>query len=363
MKFVGIDLHKKSISLCVRDASGRIVTRRRFHTQDVDRISGFFGSLDEFAFCVEATSAYEWLVQLLEPMARQWVLVHPSRMRVIAESTSKSDKVDAEVLSDFLQLGKLPRAYRPTPREREHRTLARYRAKCRQRVTKLRCRIRHILANYNADRVNLFGVEGREHLSTVVVTKADRFVLDELLSEHDEAMARLAKAKQELRRFAATGDASEEQARAIATSVPGIGETIAEVVLAELADVERFGSIASAGSYAGLAPGRRGSADKVIELGITKQGSRLLRWAMVQAAWQAVRHSARWREVYERIKKRRGSKRAIVAVARKLLVVLASLLKSGQLYRRTEAEEKEVARRARLRRVKSSRREPAAKCV
>jgi transposase len=360
MKFVGIDLHKKSISLCVRDASGRIVTRKRFSTADTETIAAFFASLVEFRFSVEATSAYEWLVQLLEPMSKGWVLVHPGRMRLIAESTDKSDKVDAEVLSEFLWLGKLPRAYRPTPREREHRTLARYRAKCRQRVTKLRCRIRHVLANYNADRVDLFGPEGREHLASVAVTKADRFVLNELLAEHDEALVRLTKAKMELRVFAAAGDDAEQQAREIATSMPGIGETIAEVVLAELADVERFGSIASAGKYAGLAPGRRGSADKVIELGITKQGSRLLRWAMVQAAWQAVRHSARWHEVYERIKKRRGSKRAIVAVARKLLVVLTSLLKSGQMYRRNEAEDKEAARKARLRQAKLSRRKAAA---
>lgn len=352
MKFVGIDLHKKSISLCVRDASRRVLTRRRFCTQDIEKIVGFFRELGEFAFCVEATAAYEWLVQLLEPLAAKWVLVHPGKMRVIAESTSKSDKVDAEVLSEFLAIGKLPPAYRPTAREREHRTLARYRAKCRQRVTKVRCRIRHVLANYNADRPDLFGPEGREYLARVPVTRADRFVLEQMLAEHDRSMDQLALAKKELRSFAAQGDAREQEARRIATSVPGIGATIAEVALAELAEVERFGSIAAAGSYAGLAPGRRGSAEKVIELGITKQGSRLLRWAMVQAAWQAVRHSARWRAVFEQIQKRRGAKRSIVAVARRLLVVLVSMLKSGQMYQPNEGERKEQARKERLRQAK-----------
>ena len=197
MKFVGIDLHKKSISLCVRDASRRVLTRRRFHTQDIEKIVGFFRELGAFAFCVEATAAYEWLVQLLEPLAVKWVLVHPGKMRVIAESTSKSDKVDAEVLSEFLAIGKLPRAYRPTAREREHRTLARYRAKCRQRVTKVRCRIRHVLANYNADRPDLFGPEGRDYLATVAVTRADRFVLEQMLAEHDRSMDQLAVATKE----------------------------------------------------------------------------------------------------------------------------------------------------------------------
>lgn len=360
MKFVGIDLHKKSISLCVRDASRRVLTRRRFHTADVERILEFFRDLGEFEFCVEATAAYEWLVQLLEPLAAKWVLVHPGKMRVIAESTNKSDKVDAQVLSEFLAIGKLPRAYRPTEREREHRTLARYRAKCRQRVTKVRCRIRHVLANYNADRPDLFGPAGREYLASVSVSRADRFVLEQMLIEHDRGMDQLAAAKKELKAFASEGDAQEQESRRIATSVPGIGETIAEVVLAELAEVERFGSISAAGSYAGLAPGRRGSAGKVIELGITKQGSRLLRWAMVQAAWQAVQHSARWRAVFEQIKQRRGAKRAIVAVARRLLVVLVSMLKSGQMYEPNESEQKEQARKERQRQAKKKAKRPKA---
>ncbi len=363
MKYVGVDLHKKSISVCVMDASRRVLARRRFHTQDVDTIEAFFGELGAFQFTVEATASYEWLVQLLEPVAKSWVLVHPGKMRVIAESTNKSDQVDAEVLAEFLALGKLPRAYRPTPREREHRTLARYRAKCRQRVTRVRCRIRHILAGYNADRPGLFGPDGREHLATVVVTKADRFVLDQWRIEHDQALTQLAAAQKELRAFAAVGDTEEQRARQIVTSAPGVGETIADVVLAELADVERFGSIAAAGTYAGLVPGRRGSADKVIELGITKQGSRLLRWAMVQAAWQAVRHSARWRAVYEPVKRRRGGKRAIVAVARRLLVVLVSMLKSGQMYAPNEAERKEHVRKARARRAERGRRPAEAKAA
>jgi len=361
MKYVGIDLHKKSISLCVVDASRQVLARRQFHTGDVGKIAAFFVELGVFQFAVEATAAYEWLVQLLEPLATRWVLVHPGQMRVIAESTNKSDRLDAEVLAEFLALGKLPRAYRPTPREREHRTLARYRAKCRQQVTRVRCRIRHILASDNADRPALFGPEGREHLATVAVTKADRFVLDQMLVAHDQAMDQLAAATKELKAFAASGDAEEKRARQIVTSAPGVGATIAEVVLAELADVERFETVSAAGAYAGLVPGRRGSAGKVIELGITKQGSRLLRWAMVQAAWQAVRYSARWRAVYEQVKRRRGGKRAIVAVARRLLVVLVSLLKSGQMYAANEAERKEQVRKERARRAKKERRPAKAK--
>jgi transposase len=362
MKYVGIDLHKKSISLCVVDASRRVLCRQRFHTLDTDKIVVFFRELGEFQFCVEATAAYEWLVRLLEPLAKSWVLVHPGKMRLIAASTRKSDRLDAQILAEYLALDALPRSYRPTEREREHRVLVRHRAKCRRGVTRVRCRIRHILAGYNADRPDLFGPEGREHQATVPVSLVDRFVLDQLLAEHDQRMEQLSAATKRLRVFAAAGDELEQRQREIATSVPGVGEAVAEVVLAELADVSRFGSIAAAGTYAGLVPGLRETGGKTTQMGITKQGSRLLRWAMVQSAWQAVRHSARWRAVYEQLKKRRGGKRAIVAVARRLLVVLTSMLKSGRPYEPNEAERLEQARKERLRSAKKQRkRAPAAK--
>ena len=138
-----------------------------------------------------------------------------------------------------------------------------------------------------------------------------------------------------------------------------MGEVVSEVVLAELGDVDRFGSIKEATAYAGLVPGKRESAGKGKELGITKKGSRLLRWAMVEAAWQAVRNSAQWRNVYDRLKRRRGAKRAIIAVARRLLGMLTSMLKAESRYRATLAELKE--REAKAEKRKSRR--PAAKKV
>jgi transposase len=173
------------------------------------------------------------------------------------------------------------------------------------------------------------------------LTEADRFVLNQRLNDYDFAHERLAAAKAEVKAFAQKGSEAEQKQREIVLSAPGIGEVVSEVVLAELGDVDRFGSIKEATAYAGLVPAKRESAGKGKELGITKQGSRLLRWAMVEAAWQAVRHSARWRAVYEQIKRRRGAKRAIIAVARRLLGLLASMLKSGTKYRSSLAELKE----------------------
>jgi transposase len=245
-------------------------------------------------------------------------------------------------LAEFLALGMIPKSYRPTARQREHRVLVRHRARCRQRVSRLKCQIRHLAATYNADRRDLFGVEQLEALQQrAELTGADRFVLGQYVVDYHEALARHAAATRALKTFAATGSAAEQEQRQVLLSVPGVGPVVSEIVLAELGDADRFGSLKQGTAYAGLVPAKRESAGKGKELGITKTGSRLLRWAMVEAAWQAVRYSPRWRESFERLKRRRGAKRAIVAIARRLLGVLISLLKSGTRYRASLAELKE----------------------
>ncbi|MFH1109784.1 MAG: transposase, partial [Planctomycetota bacterium] len=89
MNFVGIDLHKKSISVCVVDQERQVLARRQFACAEPEQIVGFFKESDPFQAVMEATSSYEWLFQLLEPLAQRVVLAHPKKLRVIAESTRK----------------------------------------------------------------------------------------------------------------------------------------------------------------------------------------------------------------------------------------------------------------------------------
>ncbi len=114
-----------------------------------------------------------------------------------------------------------------------------------------------------------------------------------------------------------------------------MGFVTAEVVLAELADVARFTAQKQVVAYAGLAPGQRESAGKSRELHLEKTGSKLLRWALVEAAWRLVRHSLRWRGIYEKLKVRVKAKKAIVAVARRLLCLVTAILKTGQPFSAT----------------------------
>jgi transposase len=139
--------------------------------------------------------------------------------------------------------------------------------------------------------------------------------------------------KRKIQEFAAAASAREARHRTVLRSIPGVGEVTSEVVIAELGDVGRFRSAKQVVAFAGLAPGRRESAGKARDLPITKQGSGLLRWVLVEAAWQLVRRSPHWHQIAHAVAKRRGLRRAIVAVARRLLGVMVALLRSEQDYR------------------------------
>jgi transposase len=117
-------------------------------------------------------------------------------------------------------------------------------------------------------------------------------------------------------------------------TIPGVGAVTIDVVVSELGDITLFRNAKAVCAYAGLAPVvRQRGGKKSKDLGISKQGSGLLRWALVEAAWRVIRTSKKWERVFERIAKRAKRKRAIVAIARKPLCVVYAMLKTMTPYR------------------------------
>jgi transposase len=336
MKYVGVDLHKHLIVLCVCVLSGsrpKVVKRARFRCDESEAIRAFFQELGPFQAVVEATAAYEWFFQLIEDLADRLVLAHPKKLRVIAESTRKSDKIDAEVLATFLALDMIPQAYRPTPRIRQHRVLVRHRCWLQRRITSVKCKVRNVLGHYNADIAGLFTQEGDKYLATVALSPADRFAVQALREQLSLFQRQLQEADRQLQQFAQTASLPEREARAVLDTIEQIGQVTIDVVLSELGDWRRFRSQKAATAFGGLDPGFRKSADKCHELHISKDGSRLLRWAMIQAAWRLTLHSPRWRGALERLHANTGSKKkAIVGVARHLLCLIFAMLQSGRPY-------------------------------
>src|SRR5262245_49575857 len=204
MYFIGVDLHKKSITLCLVDEHRKVIARGTIPCMETDRIVESFGRFRPFQVVVEATASYPWFVELVAPTAERVVLGDPKKLRVIAESTRKTDRLDAQVLAEFLALGMIPEAHRPTPRQREHRALIRHRQFLQGRITSVRTTIRHLLADCNADRKDLFSAgRGPAYLKGVPLSDADRFVLEQLWAQWLSLVAQRLELTEEIKAFAA----------------------------------------------------------------------------------------------------------------------------------------------------------------
>ena len=152
------------------------------------------------------------------------MLANPKKLRVIAESTKKTDRLDAQVLAEFLARDMIPRAYMPTPRQRQHRALVRHRQYLRGRMTSVRCKIRHILADYNADRKDLFSARcGQAYFKEVALSDADRFVIKQLWSEWEDHQARLLALTKKIKAFVAKAPARESGSPGDPQDGPGRG--------------------------------------------------------------------------------------------------------------------------------------------
>jgi transposase len=335
MHFIGVDLHKNSITVCVMNEERTILARKTLYCSQPELILEFFQQWRPFKVVIEATAGYFWFVELIEPLAERVVLANPAKLRVIAESTKKTDRLDAQTLAEFLARDMIPEAHRPPLRQRQHRELVRHRQYIRGRMTSVRCKIRHILSNHNADRKDLFSERcGPAYLKEVKLSDAERFVIKQLWSEYDYHLARLVALTKKIKSFIRKAPKPEAEARKIIKTAPGVGMVTAEVVISELGDVKRFRNAKTVCAYAGMVPRvRQTGGKKSKDLQITKEGSGLLRWALVETAWRVVNQSPRWDAVYTRLKKRSGHKRAIVAVARKLLCVLYAMLKTSTPYK------------------------------
>jgi transposase len=212
--------------------------------------------------------------------------------------------------------------------------LVRHRRWLSSRITAVKAKLRNKLAQYNADIAELFTRRGETYLANLALSASDRFEATSLQQQLEFFQRQLREVDAELAAFAQTAPLAEREAREILESIPLVGPVTIDVVLSELGEWRRFRGARAVVDFAGLSPGVRQSSDRRHELSITKEGSRLLRWALIQAAWRLANRSPRWARVYYRLQKNTGSKKkAIVGVARQLLCVMFSMLQSGQTYR------------------------------
>jgi transposase len=239
----------------------------------------------------------------------------------------KNDVLDAADLADLLRMDRLPEGWIAPPQVRELREMVRHRAKLVAWRSGLKASVHGVLAKQGLHPPvsDLFGVGGRQWLSTAPLDAAYRLRINALLRLIDAVDFEITAVAGPLR--AALVDHAGFRA---VQAVPGVGPVLAAIFVAEIGEVTRFASSAHLSSWAGLTPKHRES-DTVVRRGpITKQGSTLVRWAAVEAA-QGARNAGWLDQARTRIAERRGRNIATVAVARKLLTYVYYGLRDGRI--------------------------------
>ncbi len=223
----------------------------------------------------------------------------------------------------------IPAAWQPTARVRQHRTLVRRRCKVQNRITSIKNTLRGILTRYNKDLSHLFSKVGREHYETIKASllAEDAWVLDDLFEELKQQTARLKKVDDHFVEFAANAPVKEREARAVLDSMPGVGAVTIDTILAELGDWTRF---RNADPQTGVV--KHGHRK---DLKISKAGSPLLRWIMIQLAHRMKRTTVRWlvrlnRSVAEREKEGDCNDRSSIAAGRICDVARRSRVPDGR---------------------------------
>jgi transposase len=323
--YVGIDVHRKRSQVAVVTEEGRVRLNRNVvnGSEPMLRLIGGLPAGTPVAF--EAAYGWGWLVELLQDYGFEPHLVHPLRCKAIASARLKNDKVDAAILAQLLRADLLPEAWIAPQPVRQLRALLRHRVSLVRLGTQLRNRIHAVVADFGYDRTGSYWTgPGRGWLAELGLPAVSREIITDCLAFLDALAPQIERLDAEVRRHARTDPRVK-----VLTTLPGVGQFTALVMVAEIGDITRFGSARKLASWAGLTPTVRGSDLSVRHGHISKQGSAWLRWVLNQAA-QTAKRSPEFRATYTAIAKRRGKKIATIAISRKLLTRAYHLLAAAQ---------------------------------
>jgi len=325
-QYVGIDLHRRRSVIVRRNGAGETLDTVRIDNDPVVLAAELAKAGEHPEVILEATYGWYWAADVIQECGGTVHLAHPlgnnwGNRRV------KNDERDATDLVDLLRLGRLAEAWIAPPPLRELREHIRYRAKLVHLRTNLKSQVHAVLAKEGVavPMTDLFGVRGQVLLDEVHLGDAYRVRVESLRDLIEHVSREIAMLEEQTAPYFA-GDLGYHAVQAI----PGVGPVLASVFVAEIGDIARFKSARHLSSWAGLTPTHKESDVTVRRGHITKQGSRLVRWAAVEAVAHQ-RGDTPIRAHHRRVGERRGTQIGRVAAARKLLILVYYGLRDGEI--------------------------------
>lgn len=330
MEYIGIDVHKRycQVAILDDDTPNSDPDECRIRTQR-DELEEFARDHADAKVAIEASRNHRFVHDCLKDHVDVNV-ANPNKTRLIGEQNVKNDRLDAKRLAILLKAQVLPTSYVPPDELREARKLVRTRHSLVQDRTTAQNRIKAILADrgitYDGD---VTSQDGREFLAEeeLPLSETDRECIQANLRIIETQTEQIEQLEAKINELAATWKDPQ-----LLMTIPGVGPLTAMVVKAEIGEFDRFEEKTQVVSYAGLDPAVNQSGEKDTVGGITKEGSSLLRWALVQGALNVVKYDSHLGNYYTRLKENKPKKKALVATARKLLVMMFAMITKEEEY-------------------------------
>jgi transposase len=338
-RYIASDIHKHYLMIGAIDAHKRILLQPRrveLHRWR-DWAEANLHLTD--AVVIEAPTNAWVIYDLLSTLVGRAVVVHPAKVKLIAEARVKTDKVDLLTLAHLLRADMLPEVWVPPPHVRDLRALLSHRRRLVSLQTTAKNRLQSVLhrLNLRPPEGELFATKQREWWKALELSATERLRVDQDLATLDHIVPQIAAIDAELRRLS-TSELWAEQV-AYLLQLPGIGLLTAMSILGAIGEITRFPSANQLVGYAGLGASVHDSGKSHRDKGITKQGRRDLRFVLIEAARVAVQTHPYWKREFGRLAKWIGEHKAVVAIARKLLIVVWQVLMAKSADRRADAEQ------------------------
>lgn len=346
MLYLGMDQHARQITISLRDESGDVLLARQVSTQPA-KVHAFFEQLtrerlnndEPFVAVLEVCGFNDWLIRMLgDYRCHKVILIQPDQRQRL-----KTDRRDAASLSELLWVnrdrllqGKPVRGLRqieiPSTTDQENRRLTVLRKEAGQAQARVINKIRHLLRRHNLQwemPTKRFPTKAAiAWLKTLALPAIDCLELNHLLAELESVQQRLRDLQDAIEERCNTN-----QQATLLISIPGVSHFTATSLACRVGRVDRFSRSHSLANYWGLTPSCRNSGENTQRLGsITKVGSGMARWLLAQVSFQVLRKDPQLRDWFKRIKRRRGSGIARVAVMRKLATLIWHMLSTGKTW-------------------------------
>jgi transposase len=326
-RFIGIDLHKNMIVVCILEAGSETGVTMKYGLTQLD---DFIATLrPDDAVAVEVTTNTAFLVKHLKRVVSDIRVVNPYQFKVIRTSTKKTDKNDAHALAFYLSKDMLPTIRQKDERYRRIESLARTRSCLVKQRTMLFNQAHNMMCGigYATKRYETKSIPKLRSFLDLLEDPMERVELEVIIDQIIKLNENILRLTYELETAGKSLDKFEN-----ITSIKGIGALSGTILLSVIGDIADFSSEKRLASYLGLVP-RVEQSNQTVKYGaITKRGNTLGRTALVQCSLIAIRYSSYLRTFYERIKNAKGSGKAIIATSRKLLGIIYHTLKNNWVF-------------------------------